>query len=297
MARGARRRIPDYSLYGEAPRGSADRLLHVETIEARSLRHHWRIDTHMHRGLHQLLLVQRGRAVARTEGGVAHFGSPAFMIVPAAVVHSFEFEPGTLGFVVTLADVLLREAAQRDAVVAALFDAPLGFELDEQEPATAALVRAFRALAREHAGAGPARALALEGQLAVLLAAAFRAAHRHLQPADPRLSGDRELVARLREAIEKDFRSGRSVPEYARALRVSEARLRQSCLRATGHPPIRLVHARALLEAKRQLVYTQLPVAEIAYALGFGDPAYFTRFFTRRTGVSPRAYRRGGHAG
>lgn len=295
MARSARRHIRDYSLYGEAPRGSGDRLLHAETIEARSLPHHWKIDTHMHRGLHQLLLLLRGRAAARTEGGVAHFGPPAFMIVPAGVVHSFEFEPGTLGFVVTLADVLLREAAHRDAAVAGLFDAPLGSELDAQAAVTLALVRAFRTLAREHAGAAPARALALEGHLAVLLAAALRAAQPHLQSADPRLSGDRELVARLREAIEKDFRSGRSVPEYARALRVSEARLRQSCLRATGHPPIRLVHARALLEAKRKLVYTQLPVAEIAYALGFSDPAYFTRFFTSRAGISPRAYRCGGH--
>jgi len=33
-------------------------------------------------------------------------------------------------------------------------------------------------------------------------------------------------------------------------------------------------------------------VNEIAYALGFGDPAYFTRFFSRLAGDSPRAFRR-----
>jgi AraC family transcriptional activator of pobA len=32
-------------------------------------------------------------------------------------------------------------------------------------------------------------------------------------------------------------------------------------------------------------------VAEIAYTLGFVDPAYFTRSFTRHTGVAPRQYR------
>jgi AraC family transcriptional activator of pobA len=32
-------------------------------------------------------------------------------------------------------------------------------------------------------------------------------------------------------------------------------------------------------------------VSEIAYALGFDDPAYFTRFFSQRTGISPRAFR------
>jgi AraC family transcriptional regulator, transcriptional activator of pobA len=51
------------------------------------------------------------------------------------------------------------------------------------------------------------------------------------------------------------------------------------------------VHARILLEAQRQLRYTSAPVSEIAYALGFEDPAYFTRFFSQRTGQAPRAFR------
>jgi AraC family transcriptional activator of pobA len=54
---------------------------------------------------------------------------------------------------------------------------------------------------------------------------------------------------------------------------------------------MRLVHARQLLEAKRQLLYTNMSVSEIAYALGFEDSAYFTRFFTQRAGCSPRNFR------
>jgi AraC family transcriptional activator of pobA len=54
---------------------------------------------------------------------------------------------------------------------------------------------------------------------------------------------------------------------------------------------MQLVHARILLEAKRQLRYTDVSVSEIGYALGFDDPAYFTRFFSQRTGTSPRAFR------
>ena len=51
------------------------------------------------------------------------------------------------------------------------------------------------------------------------------------------------------------------------------------------------------MEAKRQLHYTSSPVSEIAYALGFEDPAYFTRFFSRLTGESPRAFRGRGPEG
>jgi AraC family transcriptional activator of pobA len=46
-----------------------------------------------------------------------------------------------------------------------------------------------------------------------------------------------------------------------------------------------------LVEAERQLRYTGMSVAQVAYFLGFEDPAYFTRFFSRRTGVSPKVFR------
>jgi AraC family transcriptional activator of pobA len=35
-----------------------------------------------------------------------------------------------------------------------------------------------------------------------------------------------------------------------------------------------------------------VPIAQLALDLGFEDPAYFCRFFKRRTGQSPRDYRR-----
>ncbi|WP_258550862.1 helix-turn-helix domain-containing protein [Klebsiella pneumoniae] len=47
------------------------------------------------------------------------------------------------------------------------------------------------------------------------------------------------------------------------------------------------------MEAKRDLVYTAMTVNEIADRLGFSEPAYFTRFFKRLSGVSPSVFRKG----
>jgi AraC family transcriptional activator of pobA len=44
-------------------------------------------------------------------------------------------------------------------------------------------------------------------------------------------------------------------------------------------------------EARRNLAYTNLSIASIAYTLGFTDPAYFSRVFTRDAGISPKAFR------
>ena len=52
-----------------------------------------------------------------------------------------------------------------------------------------------------------------------------------------------------------------------------------------------MIHQRLLLEAKRNLVYTAMTIQQVSDSLGFSEPAYFSRFFKRYAGVSPRAFR------
>jgi AraC family transcriptional activator of pobA len=54
-----------------------------------------------------------------------------------------------------------------------------------------------------------------------------------------------------------------------------------------------LIRQRVLTEAKRQLVFTNQPIHEIAYDLAFSDPSHFTRFFRKQTGTTPQAFREG----
>jgi AraC family transcriptional activator of pobA len=48
---------------------------------------------------------------------------------------------------------------------------------------------------------------------------------------------------------------------------------------------------RLLMEAQRLLIYTSASAVQIAAELGFQDPAYFSRFFKRHTGLTPLAFR------
>lgn len=283
-------RIPSFFLYGEAPRTHDERTLHIETIECRSARHRWKIEPHLHRSLHQLVFVLHGRGMAFAESDIAEYRSPALMLVPAGTVHGFVFEPGTEGFVVSMSDDLLNESARREPGIDALFRSHTTLELHNEALAATDLEQSFTLLAREFERSAPGRHLALEGLLEVILANLLRlaesAAARHTAAAR-----NRELVARFRKLVERDYRKSRPMAAYAAELNVSESRLRSACLAVTQQPPLQLVHSRILLEAKRALVYTSTPVSEIAYALGFDDPAYFTRFFSRRTGLAPREFR------
>jgi AraC family transcriptional activator of pobA len=283
--------IPIYFLYGEPPRRIAGPVLHVETIEARSARHHWKIEPHLHQALHQLILVVRGRGISQAESARTQFRPPTLILMPAGSVHGFEFEPGTTGYVASISMELQRDLVLREPELGVLFAGPATLEFTAKALRATDLAQSFRMLWREFARSATGHNLALQGWLEVLLANALRLAQQRPNAADPVVGQRLRLVARFSALIESRFRSSGALATYTAALNVSESRLRNACLAVTGQPPIQLIHARILLEAKRQLLYTDKPVRAIAYALGFADPAYFARFFTRRTQLSPRAFR------
>ncbi len=100
------------------------------------------------------------------------------------------------------------------------------------------------------------------------------------------------LVQRFRVALEQNFPAVLKVSDYVRMLRVSRTLLNQELQSVLGQTASEIIHDRLLLEAKRMLVHSRAQsIAEIAYHLQFQDPSYFGRFFRKRTGLSPGAYR------
>lgn len=67
--------------------------------------------------------------------------------------------------------------------------------------------------------------------------------------------------------------------------------LRTACSAVARASPSAMIEQRLMLEAKRALRYSTLSVSDIALSLGFEDLAYFSRFFRRHAGCSPRAFR------
>jgi len=91
--------------------------------------------------------------------------------------------------------------------------------------------------------------------------------------------------------VEKHFRTAHSVSSYAEKLFVAPKSLAKR-LHALEYPsPSQIIKDRLVLEAKRQLKFSNKTVREIAFELGFEDPAYFSRLFSKNAGVSPAQYR------
>jgi AraC family transcriptional activator of pobA len=279
--------IPRFFLYGEPHRHVDENFLHLESLDDRSRPSGWRIRPHAHAQLAHILHIVAGGGTLVAEGESIAFEAPCVVLVPAGTAHGFDFTPESRGTVITIADAYFQALQQRDPELAGVIR--LG-AIALEAVASARYVRVGRRLARELGWAAPGHRAAAESARLELLVSLLRT-----QGASPAVaSPDRrsQLVARLRDRIEQRFRLREPMDVHARALGVSVSTLRSACAAAAGQSPTAMLDGRSLIEAQRALLYSGLGIAEIAYALGFSDPAYFSRFFSRHIGQSPLAYRR-----
>ena len=293
-ARSNRRSIPTFSLYGEAPATATHPDgVHIETIQSRSRKYLWRIDTHRHKQLSQCVFVTAGPVTATLDDVQAEWTGPAVMIIPAGTVHSFRFRTDTRGHVLTVdldRVMSLATAAQR-APIEALFSASRAVDLRDAAPLALRVEQLFDHLAQEFRQADSWSA-PVGGWLSCC-ALWILAVGLQVRGAPEFNSGrDAERLSRFRHLIESQYLKHWPVRRYAQKLSLSETRLNRLSLDLTGGTAFELIQHRLALEARRRLVYAVGPVSGIAADLGFKDPAYFSRFFRRHSGVGPAEFRR-----
>jgi AraC family transcriptional activator of pobA len=284
------RHLPAYALYGEAGAPAVDPL-HCESIAARSRLHDWEIRPHRHESLFQLLVVARGRAHTTLDGQAAELAGPALVTVPALAAHGFRFAPDVDGWVFTIVERHLEALLVSSPGLNAALQQLRGWPLQCDGAATRAVLDAAAALRDEVQGQAHWRCPGIDAALLRLAVAVARAL-----PADAAAPGglpERALahVQRFRALVEAQYRSQPSLAALAAQLGITPTQLNRVCQQVLGHPALGVLHGRLLLEAQRDLAYTTMSVKQVALGLGFGDAAYFTRFFRARAGCTPSAWR------
>mgnify|MGYP005855364671 CR=1 FL=1 len=273
--------IPSFGLYG---RPEAPRAPHGERLRDRAGPGGWHIPPHRHPEVHQVFLILSGGVRLTADGRTQDLALPALVNVPPVVVHGFRFAAGTEGHVLTLPRALAPDLLDPGPAAA------LGLDRWGAGPAPPGAEAPFAAILAEQEAPDALSPLALDGLVRQILAMVARALARARPAPEPRRY-DRHLAA-FEAQIRARLRDGWGVADHAAALGLTATHLTRICIDRTGLSPGRLIEARRMAEARRLLAYTALTAAEVGYAIGFDDPAYFSRAFRRATGETPSSFRR-----
>ena len=288
--------LPLFHLYGDPPDDSAFGFIHIETIRSRSAVNDWTIRAPRHRNLVQILVIERGGGEMSFETAIVPFTAPAAILVPATTAHGFRFRPQvTDGWVVTftedVADTIGDRSGEALARLKALAAEPLVPLKDGSE--IKRLSTLCSELDDEGSLAREGYRLAMRALMAMIAIEVVRLAASRARSGAVTLTRSDVQVEQLRRLIDDHFRKERLISFYAEKLAMTADRLNDHVKRATGVTAGHLIRQRVLTEAKRQLVFTNQPIHEIAYDLAFSDPSHFTRFFRKQTGTTPQAFREG----
>lgn len=263
--------IPQYALFGETEHFPD--VVHCEHFSARAPIHGWRISAHRHAHLAQVFLVNSGQIKASVDGQTLVLEAGHFLFVPANTVHKFIFQPDTEGSVISVPVSIIPAVPELRTGLSQIITGPTQVDLSGLADL----------LATALTGATPfriQRAVGLVHSLLGLIAETTTRDHSR----SPRLLDLDQLIAR-------NMSQGWGASDYAAALAISPGHLSRLCRTATGKGSAAYIERAVMEEACRLLAFSQLPVSEIGYRLGFSDPSYFSKRFHRAHATPPSGYR------
>ena len=100
------------------------------------------------------------------------------------------------------------------------------------------------------------------------------------------------IVCDFRKLIDNTFQEKHKVADYAEAMHLTPNHLNEVIKKNTGKTAKEHIQTRLLMEAQRNALHTDCTLQEITYHLGFKDPAHFSKFFKKQSGLTFQEYRK-----
>lgn len=289
--------IPNINIGEDYDRRYADATIHYDALDNLASFFGRHMPVHRHAQFLQIHYIDRGAISFQIDDQLYQLEGPALFMTPPAIPHSFKTEDNAPGHVLTVHQSVVWQLMKRDMQIGQELDInrvicitpeSLNKSLYQQWQT---IEQIFGSLQQEWNADQAAKSLILENLTSLLIIQVARLSDR--QTSGTSVSNDGLRIFRqFSDQVELHFKDHWLLPEYTQTIGVSESRLNQICRHICNSSPKQIIIERVLLEAKRQLTFSGKSVSAIGYEVGFNDPAYFTRFFKKQTGLSPLAYRK-----
>ncbi len=240
----------------------------------------WRASLLHSSAKHALIWVTRGQGIAVIDGVRRGVGVHNAVVIPAGTMFSLELGKQGFGLVClipTSGPIMMPDLSQHLRIR----------DVQAQTELTAIL----DAMQREQNTKRAFMDEALNAQAGLLTVWLRRAMIEHGTP-DGKKPAAVRLVNAYAALVEREFRQGKTMAEFASQLGVTPTHLTRSCRHCAGLTAADLLTQRVLYDARTMLEDSSEAIRHIAALLGFTSAAYFSRFILHHTGKSPSDLRK-----
>ena len=243
----------------------------------------------------EILWVRSGSGEQAIDGRHLPIQPQTFYLIARRQVHQLITGINLDGLVIRFADAFLPNfpALVTGHYQIVLFkNSGLNHALPVSDAETADFEHLFQQITREYARrTEPGQHEILRHLLTVLLIKLEQVQTRVVRETKTAVNPDLQLFHQFTTLLEQKYSQTHAVHDYAAALGITPRHLSAISQRFVGSTAKHLISERLILEAKRQLTFTNHSIKEIAHALGYKDASYFSKAFKKQTGVAPQSYK------
>lgn len=101
---------------------------------------------------------------------------------------------------------------------------------------------------------------------------------------------DFELAYKFKREVYLHNHTFHKIDFYSDLLHINVKKLTAVVKEQLGDTPSNVIQSVKILEAKRKLANKKSSIQEVAFDLGFDQPTYFTKYFKKATGITPKEF-------
>ncbi|BAX82574.1 helix-turn-helix domain-containing protein [Labilibaculum antarcticum] len=251
-------------------------------------------DDHMH-DFYTITWIKEGQAIHATKYVEYTLRENSILFVPPGLMHRFIINAHCTGYSITFNETFfaVKESGADSVSDSTLFSNPdfrSIIQLDEKQQIVFKGITDL--MEKEFANDDRYRHEMLLQQLKLFLLESRRI---YEDQHDLNVSFDEDhpgsVIIKFKQLIDDKYKEQKNVSSYADLLNLRATCLNDITKKTTGITAGELIRNRVIKEAKKMLYGSDLNTKEIAYELGFQDPAYFSRFFKKYTNQTLSDYR------
>jgi AraC family transcriptional regulator, transcriptional activator of pobA len=278
-------------LYGDSVSTRIEDFVSFEPLASRSKYNNWIIKPHFHSQLQQLFFIESGSGVILLENNEIHFNSPCIICIPENMEHGFRFKPNSVGSVVTFSHLILDKIFINSPQIKLDFGKIKIVDISNQNKQFNNLIQFLGQLKTEIEASQLEKNTMILAILTSFLIEIYRLAQAQNTMGIAQKNKSLNIFNAFQKSIHLARNPQKNIADYASELSITPLHLNRICKEVNKNRANEIVNHYFLAEAQKYLTFTDYSISEIAFLLNFNDPAYFSRFFKKEKGLSPKDFK------